>query len=230
MSAVGVLGRRPTTVLLGLLGAGLGLIVASRPMATGEPAAGSLNTATRLAASGSALAPAYPALLLVAAAAAAALAFAGPRLRPVVAVLLGAAGVGAEVAWRTGLADASAGLSRATVPAGLPVHDVVVAPASWGGDAAALLVVVAAALALILGSRWRRVSARYDAPVEASVEAPVEAPVGERAGPGAPPAGRSQRHSTPAQPSPPQSGTSGPLGRRTEDDWDALSRGEDPTL
>ncbi|MCO5309714.1 MAG: Trp biosynthesis-associated membrane protein [Austwickia sp.] len=194
----------------------------------GRARGGSLNTATRLAASGSALAPAYPALLLVAAAAAALAR--GPRLRPVVAVLLGAAGVGAEVAWRTGLADASAGLSRATVPAGLPVHDVVVAPASWGGDAAALLVVVAAALALILGSRWRRVSARYDAPVEASVEAPVEAPVGERAGPGAPPAGRSQRPGTPAQPSPPQSGTSGPLGRRTEDDWDALSRGEDPTL
>lgn len=218
--------RRATAVLVGLAGAGLGLVVAARPLASGEPGAGGLTTATRLTASGSALAPAYPALLLVAAAAAVALAFAGPRLRPVVAVLLGAAGAGAEVAWRMGLADAEAGLSRTTVPPGLPVHNVAVSGLSWVGDVAAILVVVAAGLALAFGSQWARGSRRYDAPAGSRAAGTP----GEAGRPAASPSSSSSpgRASTAAASAGGGSAAATP-GRRTDDDWDALSRGEDPT-
>lgn len=214
----GVWARRPTSVSLGLAGAAVGLIVASRPLATGEPGPGGLTTATRLSATGSGLAPAYTALLLVAAAAAVALAFAGRRLRVVVAGLLALSGVGAELAWRAGLGDAATGLSRSTVPPGLPVRDVSVAAIAWLGDVAAVVVVVAAALALLFGSRWADGARRYDAPAgPAGATSPP--------GPGAPPASASGASDTTAP-----SHRGGPADRRSDDEWDALSRGEDPTV
>ncbi|QQS00716.1 MAG: Trp biosynthesis-associated membrane protein [Austwickia sp.] len=244
----GVLTRRATAVLVALAGAGLGLIVAARPLATGQAGAGGVTTGARLSATGSGLAPAYPALLLVAAAAAATLAFAGPRLRVVVAVLLGAAGLGAEVAWRAGLGDAAAGLSRSTVPPGLPVHDVTVSSLAWIGDLAALVVLLGAGLALAFGSRWGRGSRRYDAPVDpagsagagiASAASGVPGPPGDAAGVADGPGAAEPRQ--PGTSGRPRNATSGAgrteashvseaASRRADDDWDALSRGEDPTL
>lgn len=249
---MGALRRRSTVVSGGLAGAALGLVVSARPIATGVPAAGSLAANTRLAATGSDLAPGYVAMLLVAAAAAVALAFAGTRLRLLIAGLLVASGVGAELSWRAGVAAAAEGLSRATVPAGLAVSDVAVAPVAALGDVAAVLVALAGAAALILGTGWATSGSRYDAPGSAAAGAPRAAVRGGRPGTG----GRDQRAQTPrtgpgnrsnrrgkgGNPAaaagrgggPPsglwgQAGASGEPGRRTDGDWEALSRGEDPT-
>lgn len=189
--------RRPVVVLLALAASGAGLLVASRPIASAAPARDVLGATARLVATGGTLAPAYPAVLSACAAAALALAFAGPRLRPVVATLLFLGGAAAEVAWRTGLAGAAQALQRGSGVSGSRLQDVQVA-AGWSvaGDAAALAVAFAGALAMVFGRRWQETSRRYDA----------------AGGP-------------PATPRP------GATGRdRPADDWDAISRGEDPTL
>jgi hypothetical protein len=157
------------------------------------------------------------------------------------------------IAIRTGIVkngmlyvQAAAGIVADSVP--LPVHDVTVSSLAWIGDLAALVVLLGAGLALAFGSRWGRGSRRYDAPVDpagsagagiASAASGVPGPPGDAAGVADGPGAAEPRQ--PGTSGRPRNATSGAgrteashvseaASRRADDDWDALSRGEDPTL
>lgn len=189
-----------------LAGALLGAASAGQPWASAPvlAPAGVAGVGRSAVVPGAALAPALTPLLLVAAAGMLAALFTGPRLRRVVLAVAALGALGALAALALGWGGADEALRAATVPAGQPIGEVAAAPAVVGSALGALLALAGTALALVTAGRWPAGSARYEAPGGA-----------DRAGRGDHGPGDREARSEP---------------RRTESAWDALDRGEDPTL
>lgn len=202
-------------IVLTILGAGLGLLAWSQTwfdlvLASG---AGAHVTAEVIAVPGSVASPAIAALSLAGLALAAALALAGPGIRVVLGVLEVLLGGCLVLAAALSLGDpvgaVSPSVTEATGVAGRePTAELVgtAVATAWPIVAivAGVLVVAAGLLVLVTGMRWPVSTRRYRSGLE-----PVD---GDGAEPGA---------------------TSGTPERaasdRAIDDWDELSRGDDPT-
>ncbi len=169
------------------------------------------------AVTGTVLAPAFMPLVLVAAAGMLVGLFTGPRLRraALVVSVLGAAG--ALVAVGTGWGAAEAALTAATVPAGQPVGSLSAGAGLAAAAAGAVLVLAGVVLGLGTAGRWPGAGRRYDVPVRSD-------------GAGTPTPSRDGEGLQDTQ-SDPRTGPRRQIADRREDSaWDALDRGEDPTL
>ncbi|MEP7160832.1 MAG: Trp biosynthesis-associated membrane protein [Dermatophilaceae bacterium] len=169
------------------------------------------------AVAGTVLAPAFMPLLLVAAAGMLAGLFTGPRLRRSALVIAALGAVGALVAVWTGWGAAEAALTAATVPAGQPVGSLSAGAGLATSAAGAVLVLAGVVLGVCTAGRWPGAGRRYDVPVrpEGAVTTTAsrdgEGPEDIQSGPGA-----GQRRQI--------------ADRREDSAWDALDRGDDPTL
>ncbi|WP_116113847.1 Trp biosynthesis-associated membrane protein [Austwickia chelonae] len=184
-------GQRATAVLLGLAGAGIGIVASSRSVISGTSMHAGLGTRSTFVLAGTTAVPAYPALLLAAAAGTMIWAFARPVLCRVVAAMVGTAGLSAGVAWRWGIVQAS---QSQTLPGGHVVQDISVLRWSFAGDLAALTIFISATLVLCMTTQWPMPGAERSVPESKSTQA-----------------------------------SAGPA-RTTSDQWDRMSRGEDPTV
>lgn len=202
---------RALSAALCLSGALLGAASAGQTWASAPVLAptGVAGVGRSAATSGAALAPALTPLLLVAAAGLLAGLFAGPRARRAVLAVAVLGAAGALVALGIGWGGVDDALRAATVPAGQPIGQVSAAPGVVGAAAGALLALAGAALAVATAGRWPAGSGRYDAPGD----------------PGA--VGRARADG--ADDGPAARGAPAP-GRAGENAWDALDRGEDPTI
>ncbi|ACQ80477.1 conserved hypothetical protein [Beutenbergia cavernae DSM 12333] len=195
-----VLSRGRAALASGLAG---GVLLATSATPWASAAVASLVGDDRVTVSGADAAPAVPALGIIALASALALALAGPVLRRVVAIVLAAAGLAVVVLAVGVMRDPGPALrSAAAELTGVPELAGAVTTTAWGWVCAVAGLATAALGVALLSSRrsWGTSSRRY-----------------ERAG---------------AAPStPPQPEADRPRSDREEamDDWDALSRGEDPT-
>jgi uncharacterized membrane protein (TIGR02234 family) len=213
------LGSRPSTVLIGLAGAGLVVLASGRTWVRAT-VSGAASTGV-ITASGTLVAPGATALALVAAAGVVALVSTGRRVRPVVAVLLVLAGLGA--AWLSGpvLADpaqaARPAVARATGTEGQQSSGPSAATAwPWLSAAGGLLIAVSGGVGLVRGRRWAGPSRRYERPAD---------PTADRAGSPVPASGSGAAEGADPAPSAAAAGRDQRL-----DTWDALDRGEDPTV
>ncbi len=169
------------------------------------------------AVTGTVLAPAFMPLVLVAAAGMLVGLFTGPRLRRAALVVSALGAAGALVAVGTGWGAAEAALTAATVPAGQTVGAQSAGAGLAAGVTGAVLVLAGAVLGVGTAGRWPGTGRRYDVPVRPEGPGSVtpsrdnEGPRGTQLGPRAGP--------------PPQI-----ADRREDSAWDALDRGEDPTL
>ena len=162
--------------------------------------AGVAGVGRSAAVSGAVVAPALTPLLLVVAAGMLAALFTGTRLRRVALLIASLGAAGALVALGIGWGGVDEALRAATVPAGQPIGQVSAAPAMVGAATGALLALAGTALALATAGRWPAGSRRYDA-TSADRPAGDEARPADEGSPGAP-----------------------------ANAWDALDRGEDPTI
>ncbi|GAB77246.1 Tryptophan-associated transmembrane protein (Trp_oprn_chp) [Austwickia chelonae] len=153
--------QRATAVVLSLLGAAIGLTVSTRTVVSGATVHGGLGVRTVFSVSGTAAAPVYPALLLIAAAGAMVWLFARPLMVRVIAVMTGISGVGAAFTWRSGIVQAGRSPS---LPDGHVIQEVSVRWWSFSGDLAALMIVVSAGLALWAAGSWFPAQAGAEAP------------------------------------------------------------------
>lgn len=161
---------------------------------------------TRLSVSGTAAAPVIGALLLVVAAGLVAFLLARGALARVVAVVMALAGLGVVAASLVTVQDPASPLRAAAADlTGVPelAGDVAVTPWGWACAAAGALL-TAACVALAATRPPERTSSRYERAAPAGSSAPT-----------APTTGGST--------------TAAPPQRDAIDDWDALTRGEDPT-
>ncbi len=189
---------RLLSALVALAGAGLLVVAAGRPWVTRIVT--DVPGVAQVEAAGDRVAPAAPALALVAAAAAVAVLVTGRVGRRVAAVVLLLAGIGALVAVAgvlLGPADAVAGAVATTTGRAGPVAGPPPTVTAWVWCAltAALLVVGAGLTAVLRAGSWPAPGRRFEA-----------APSGAAGAAGAPPAADDA------------------IGA-----WDALSRGDDPT-
>ncbi|MBZ2194639.1 Trp biosynthesis-associated membrane protein [Occultella gossypii] len=205
------LGRGPAVLIL--LVAGAALLVTTLGTWVSAPVAGMLGTET-VTVGGAAAAPVVPSVALVVLAAALALGLSGRVVRMLAAVLAALAGAAAAAAVLAFLRDPA---TPAQAAAGelIGVREIGGEPAvtalpylAFG--VAAVILVLGIALPFLVG-QWGRVGRRYErgsGPAPAGVDA--AAPEASAPGPTAAPAAGSARTT------------------RMED-WDALSRGEDPS-
>ena len=193
-------------------------------------------------ATGQELVPGASGLGLVVLAGALVVAIAGPVLRVVAGALVTAAGAGAAVLTGRVLADpAPALLTRAGDAFGnsvaAAVTDSGLTPWPWVTLLGAVLGSVAGLLMLVAGRTWSRAGRRYANPAgeravpKASGEVRGSAP---EASPDADPDGsggsRGSGHSGSDATGGSRASGSRPARGAAVDDWDSLSRGEDPTL
>ncbi|MFE6966412.1 Trp biosynthesis-associated membrane protein [Agromyces sp. NPDC057679] len=202
-------------IVLTILGAGLGLLAWSQTwfdlvLASG---AGAHVSADVIAVPGSVASPAIAALSLAGLALAAALALAGPGIRIVLGVLEVLLGGCLVLAASLSLGDpvgaVSASVTEATGVAGAaPTADLVGTAVAtvWPTVAivAGVLVVLAGLVVLVTGTRWPASTRRYRSGLESADGA------GAAAGAASDAPGRA-------------------ASDRAIDDWDELSRGDDPT-
>ncbi|CAM3662304.1 Trp biosynthesis-associated membrane protein [Occultella aeris] len=203
------LGRGPAVLIL--LVAGASLLVTTLGTWVSAPVAGTLGTET-VSVGGAAAAPVVPSVALVVLAAALALGLSGWVVRMLAAVLAALAGAAALVAVLAFLQDPA---TPAQAAAGelIGVREISGEPAV---TALPYLALAVAAVILILGialpflvGQWGRVGRRYERGSDpAAVDAVAPGP--RAPGPIATPAAGSARTAR-------------------MDDWDALSRGEDPS-
>lgn len=198
--------ERRLAVLLALVGAGLGLLAASRTW-VGAEVTDDLAGRLSLTASGREAAPVVPAVSLVALAAAVAVMigrWVGRLLAGALLVLAGAAAVASAVSVsRSPRGAIVADLTRATGRTGDAgaATELTVSGWPWVAVAGGLLALVAGVLVVLRARSWTAPSARFD---------PEPAPA---------------RTTAAQQPAGPVDAADSDAGQA----WDALTRGEDPT-
>jgi uncharacterized membrane protein (TIGR02234 family) len=215
-------------IIIVLAGVALVVLAAGRPW-VGEAVTG-VPGVPRVTATGSQAAPAATALALVAAAGSVALALTGRVARRVLAGLLVLAGLGVAALVMTALHDPAqaiapaleAATGRTATAAGNVTGRAELTGWPWAAIAGALLILAGSLTALGVAGRWGGSGRRFEAP-EAGQRPPVggetggldDATVGAADEAADRTAGQVRR--TPAR------------REQVLDDWDALSRGEDPT-
>jgi len=234
---------RPAVVLAVLLGAGAVVLAGGRPWA-GQPVSG-VPGLVRVTAAGSQAAPAATALALVAAAGAVALALSGRIARRIVAGLLVPAGlgvVGLVVAVLRDPAQAVAPALQAATGRTVQAATGLGAPAEatgwpWLGVAGGLLIAASGLVGIVVSGRWGTSGRRFEAPAGGAGAVPPGSAEPAAAGgwsaagagtmDGGPP--RPRRLAGAAEEGEIRAERSRAGRERVLDDWDALSRGEDPT-
>ncbi|CAN5341069.1 hypothetical protein BH18ACT9_BH18ACT9_12110 [soil metagenome] len=164
------------TVLVGLAGAALAAVAASRDWATADGDAA--GVAVSGSESGSSAAPAALALALVSLAAWGALLVLRGRLRTVVAGLGLAASTGVLVAVADAF-DAAQDNARDSARAAGVTGDVITSSLTgwyWASALGAALCLAGFAVAARRAQRWPEMSSRYDAPAAAESRPPASAP------------------------------------------------------
>ncbi len=202
---------RAAAVALVLAGAGAALLAGTQPW-VGAAVEGVPGT-SRVEATAAQAAPGVPALALVAVAGAVVLLTAGRLVRVAVAVLLLLGGIGVGVlaagvvaapgtAVRPAVTQATGTLSGTAAQASLTAWP-------WVAVAGGSCVAAGGALAVLRRRQWPDPSRRYERPA------------------GTAQAGTAQAGTAPAAAT--QAGTARAGRDRAADDWDRISRGEDPT-
>lgn len=202
--------RRRTAVLTVLAGGAVLLVVSLLTWAQGS-AALTVGGTTPVQVTGSQGAAVVPSAALVALAAGLAIGLAGRIARTIAAVAVALAGLLALIATIAFLGNPTPALLRAAGEvSGVPEISDAISITPWpvvALVAAAALTLTGAVLPLVMGT-WQRVGARYERPDT--------------------PAGRASGQEGP-QSSHPGGGPEPGSARQRISDWDALSRGEDPS-
>jgi uncharacterized membrane protein (TIGR02234 family) len=205
------LGRGPAVLVL--LVAGAALLVTTLGTWVSAPVAGTLGTET-VSVGGAAAAPVVPSVALVVLAAALALGLSGRVVRMLAAVLAALAGAAALVAVLAFLGDpatpAQAAAGELIGVREISAEPVVTALPYLALGVAAVILVLGVALPFLVG-QWGRVGRRYER------------------GPGPDPAAVDAATRGSSAPSPTVSPAAGSARTTRMEDWDALSRGEDPS-
>ncbi|UOE45195.1 Trp biosynthesis-associated membrane protein [Agromyces larvae] len=234
-------------ILAVIAGSGLALLSWSQAWFEVRLAAGA-GTGAALSVRGDVASPALAALALAGLALAGALAIAGPGIRVLLGVLAVVLGGCLVLAVSTSLGDVVDAVAPAVTDATgvtgtAPVAELLAETTAtiwpWVGLAGGIVVAAAGALVLVTGHRWPAGSRRYgsgarlasttapegDAPDAGGADAP-----GPADGTGEPTASGSPARSEASDRSP-GTGAAGPRPARDRaiDDWDELSRGDDPT-
>ncbi len=224
---------RGVAVAAVLAGAGGALLAGSRTWLEAV-----VPGAAPVAAPGSSAAPGLGALALVAGAGVVALVTAGRAVRLAVAGLLVLDGAAMAALALRAVTDPAGAVGPAVVAAtgirGAAPARVTLTGWPWLALAAATLVVLGGAVALARARRWPGPARRYDRPAPGAPARSV------RASPGDPGTSSGAAVAAPAasgpEPGAPRAAGRGAGGRGREgvhgtalDDWEALSRGEDPT-
>ncbi|WP_394552205.1 Trp biosynthesis-associated membrane protein [Agromyces sp. MMS24-JH15] len=208
-------------ILVLVVGAGLALLSWSQPWFQVVLVAGA-GTGEPIAVGGDVASPALAALALAGLALAGALAIAGPGIRIVLGVLAVLLGGCLVLASATALGDPLGAVAPAVTDAtGVTGSESTAAfvdgasATAWPvvGIASGVLVVLGGILVLATGRRWPASSRRYRAAEFDAADA--DGPHGAAGADGAAPADGAAAH--------------GSARDRAIDDWDELSRGEDPT-
>jgi uncharacterized membrane protein (TIGR02234 family) len=223
--------------------AGVALVV----LAAGRPWAGEAVTGVpgvpRITSTGSQAAPAATALALVAAAGAVALALTGRLARRVVAGLLILAGLGVAALVATVLSDPAQAiapaLEAATGRTAAGSRDVAgraeLTGWPWMAVVGALLILAGALTALGVAGRWGSTGRRFEAPAGGprvpAVGGGSDGPADQSDGPADQSDGTAEQVAGQAEgrQAAKQVGRVRAPREQVLDDWDALSRGEDPT-
>ncbi|MBL0886350.1 Trp biosynthesis-associated membrane protein [Myceligenerans indicum] len=221
MSAPTAAGRRTPLTRTRVLGAlvalgGVSLAATSVTWLTTEVAT-ALRPDVAVAATGADAAPAVGAAALVLLACGPALALTGRAGRYVVLTVAALAGAGVSAGALSVIADrAAAGASAAADAAGVTdlTGPVVLTPWPWTTAAAGVLAVLVAVVAAFAARRWPQVSRRHERDGARGDDREPGTVAAVRTGPGTP------------EPSEADAPGEGP---DPADDWDALTRGEDPT-